>query len=110
MSHLMHFLKNCQKIETILKKKETLFRKSMSNSSYTYRMKGKLMSAGTKFDGETRECVHFFNQITTYLKFFEKLYFRKFPKIEFVDISSKIGYLYHLQIGNLHHQTSISFF
>jgi ASC-1-like (ASCH) protein len=50
--------KKLSKIEKILKN-VTLFRKSMFNSSYTYCMKEKLMSADTKFYGEARECVRF---------------------------------------------------
>jgi hypothetical protein len=50
------------------------------------------------------------NQITPSLKNLENLDSRKLPEIKFVDISSKIEYFYYLQIDNLRHKTSISFF
>jgi hypothetical protein len=50
------------------------------------------------------------NQITICSRFFKNLDFIKITKLEFVDISSKIECFYHLQIDDLHHQISISFF
>jgi hypothetical protein len=52
----------------------------------------------------------FSNYIIICPKFVKNLHFRKITKLEFVEISSKIENFYHLQIDNLHHQTSISFF
>jgi hypothetical protein len=45
------FFKKLSKIEKFLKKCDT-FQKKMSNSSYIYRMKEKIMLLCTEFDGE----------------------------------------------------------
>jgi hypothetical protein len=50
--------KKLSKIQKFFKKCHN-FHENLPNSSYTYHMKGKLMSADVEFDGKTRERVQF---------------------------------------------------